>query len=306
MTSLTDKRLVFVTGKGGVGKSTVAMALAVAATRQGRRAIVAEVSSQEQASQIYDRDETGHNEVELDENLFSISIDPDRMTHEYLTDQIPVPGVGEMLHRSKIFSYLAAATPGLSELVTIGKVWELAQSPRRDPENRTYDTVVVDAPATGHGVGFLQTPANFAEIARAGPIHNQAKVLARFLADPEKTGVAIVARPEEMAINETISLERRLADEVGIETDLILMNGMYPRSLSDEETSKLEAVPAGAPDPIRIAVDAALSMERRAADHAAQRQRLAGDAKARIHDLPFFFDPDPGPATIAELAEALA
>src|SRR3954454_8838778 len=192
---LLDKRVVFVTGKGGVGKTTVAVALGLRAAAEGKRTIVCEVSAQENASRIFEHTEIGFHEVEVAENLWSISIDPDESMREYVLLQLKVRAMRDMLFRSRIFNYLAAATPGLKELVTIGKIWELAQLDRKVKSGRKYDLVIVDAPATGHGVGFLQTPRTFASIARVGPIHSQAQQLDRFITDHEHTGTAIVALP---------------------------------------------------------------------------------------------------------------
>src|SRR5213592_1115528 len=187
VSELLDKRLVIVTGKGGVGKSTVALAMGLAAAAEGRRTIVCEVSSQEHTSHVFNRAEVGFHEVEMAENLWAISIDPDEAMREYVLLQLKVRAMRDLLFRSRIFNYLAAATPGLRELVTIGKIWELAQLDRKVKEGRKYDLVVVDAPATGHGIGFLQTPRTFASIARVGPIHSQAQQLARFITDPSLT-----------------------------------------------------------------------------------------------------------------------
>ncbi len=176
---LLDKRLVFVTGKGGVGKTTVSVALGLRAARGGKRTIVCEVASQEHTSRVFGHTEVGFHEVEMGEKLWTISIDPDESMREYVLIQLKVRAMRDMLFRSRIFSYLAAATPGLKELVTIGKIWELAQLDRRVKRGRNYDLVIVDAPATGHGVGFLQTPRTFASIARVGPIRSQAEQLDR-------------------------------------------------------------------------------------------------------------------------------
>ena len=211
---LLDKRLVFVTGKGGVGKSTVSIALGLAAAKRGKRTIVCEVASQENASRVFKKGEVGFHEVQVSENLWAISIDPDESLREYLLLQLKVRAMRDLLVRSRIFNYLAAATPGLKELVTIGKVWELAQPHRKVKKGREYDLVIVDAPATGHGVGFLQTPRTFAGIARVGPMHSQAAELDRYITDHETTGVAIVALPEEMPVNES-AYARAAADRRG-------------------------------------------------------------------------------------------
>ena len=133
----------------------------------------------------------------------------------------------------------AAATPGLKELVTIGKIWELAQLDRKVKKGRKYDLVIVDAPATGHGVGFLQTPRTFANIARVGPIHSQAQRLDSFITDHDQTGTAIVALPEEMPVNESATLERDLRDEVGVAVDRVYLNALYPERFSKDECERL-------------------------------------------------------------------
>jgi len=125
---------------------------------------------------------------------------------EYVLLQLKVKAARDHALSLEALNYLAAATPGLKELVTIGKIWELAQGgDRKVKKGRSYDTVIVDAPATGHGVGFLQTPRTFAAIARVGPIHSQAQTLDAFITDHSQTGVAIVALPEEMPVNESAS-----------------------------------------------------------------------------------------------------
>ena len=169
-----------------------------------------------------------------------------------------------MLVRSRIFNYLAAATPGLKELVTIGKIWELAQPNRKVKKAREYDLVIVDAPATGHGVGFLRTPRTFAGIARVGPVHSQAKALDRFVTDHQTTGVAIVSLPEEMPVNESASLEELLTDQIGMAVDRVYMNALYPERFGKGEASELERALEDAEGPARAAVRAALSEHRRA------------------------------------------
>ena len=144
------------------------------------------------------------------ENLWAISIDPDESPAR--VPAAPAQGPGDARPagpQSRIFNYLAAATPGLKELVTIGKIWELAQPDRKVKKGREYDLVIVDAPATGHGDRLpadarAPSPASPA----SGPIHSQATQLDGFITDHETTGVAIVSLPEEMPVNESASLEQ--------------------------------------------------------------------------------------------------
>jgi anion-transporting ArsA/GET3 family ATPase len=306
VTDLLDKRLVFVTGKGGVGKTTVAMALGLRAAAEGKRTIVCEVSSQENASRMFEHTEVGFHEVEMEENLWSISIDPDESMREYVLLQLKVRAMRDMLFRSRIFNYLAAATPGLKELVTIGKIWELAQLDRKVKKGRKYDLVIVDAPATGHGVGFLQTPRTFANIARVGPIHSQAQRLDSFLTDHEQTGTAIVALPEEMPVNESAALETDLRDEVGVAVDRIYLNGLYPERFSKPETERLLALAEAEDGAVRAAARAAVSEHERARCQRAQVARLRRRVKAPVKTLPFLFEPELGPEAARRLSRRLS
>jgi anion-transporting ArsA/GET3 family ATPase len=300
-----DKRLVFVTGKGGVGKSAVSISLGLAAAAQGKRTIVCEVSSQENASRVFRKGEVGFNEVEVAENLWAISIDPDESLREYLLLQLRVRAMRDLLVRSRIFNYLAAATPGLKELVTIGKVWELAQTDRKVKKGRAYDLVIVDAPATGHGIGFLQTPRTFAGIARVGPMHNQATELDRFITDHEASGVVIVSIPEEMPVNESALLERQLRDEIGIAIDGVYMNAMYPERFDAKEAAKLERVAEITDGAAGAAVRAALSQFRRGRSQHEQLKRLKDMVRTPVKTLPFIFQPRLDVQALQRLAAAL-
>jgi anion-transporting ArsA/GET3 family ATPase len=298
-----DKRLLFVTGKGGVGKSTVALALGLAAARRGKRAIICEIASQEHASRVFHRNEVGYHEVEIADDLFAISIDPDEAMREYVLLQVKVKAMRDLLFRTKIFTYLAAATPGLRELVTIGKIWELALDERKVKRGRPYDLVIVDAPATGHGVGFLETPRTFARIARVGPMHAQANALDSFICNHRRTGVVLVSLPEEMPVNESAQLEERLLDEVGVSVDRVYMNGLYPERFSEEEAARLENATANGS--VGAAIGAATGQYRRALSQRRQLARLRELLTSDVSTLPFVFRPELGMDEISELAELM-
>jgi anion-transporting ArsA/GET3 family ATPase len=306
MRDLLDKRLVIVTGKGGVGKSTVALAIGMAAAEAGKRTIVCEVSAQEGLSRVFHRAEVGFNEVQMADNLWAISIDPDESMREYVLLQLKVRAMRDLLFRSKMFNYLAAATPGLRELVTIGKIWELCQGERKVKGGREYDLVVVDAPATGHGVGFLQTPRTFANIARVGPIRAQAETLDAFITNKKRTGVAIVSLPEEMPVNETAMLEHDLTEKVGASIDRIYMNGLYPERFDDADAERIEGAADDANGAVRLALLEALSERRRQRCQNEQLARLEEMAKAPVTNLPFLFEAELGVEQIRQLAHAVA
>jgi len=301
-----DKKLLFVTGKGGVGKSTTALALGLAGVKRGKRTIVCKVAAQENVSRVFRRAQVGFNEVELSPGLWGISIDPDESMREYLLLQLKVKAMRDLLVRSKLFLYLAQAAPGLRELVTIGKIWELTLPERKVKGTDPYDLVIVDAPATGHGVGFLQTPRTFAEIAKVGPIHSQAATLDSLITDHTQAGAVIVSLPEEMPVNETASLETQLLDDVGIAVDRIFMNALYPERFDDEEAKVLSETLSQTKGPSATAIQAALSEHRRATGQQRQLVRLRELVRTHVDELPFIFKPQLDLGDFNDLAELMS
>jgi anion-transporting ArsA/GET3 family ATPase len=293
MSALFDKRLVFVTGKGGVGKTTVAAALGLAAARAGRRTIVCEVARQERMSRAFHREGIGVHETELAENLWAVSIDPQKAMEEYLEDQIGSRRLAGLLFGNRIFDYFAAATPGMRELTTIGKVWEMAQPQRRRRSDRTYDLAIVDAPASGHGLGMLGTPRTFREAVRVGPIHRQAGVIHEFVTNPKTTGVVAVALPEEMPVNETVELEHRLRSDLDMPIDQVVVNAVLPERFSADESEQIAAANGSHPVVgVRAALRAALSEYAQAKSQRSQLRRLKREAQAPVATLPFLFEAD--------------
>ena len=294
--SLLDKSLVYVTGKGGVGKTTVAAAIGLASAARGRRTIVCEVAHQDRVSRAFAREGVREEtEVELEQGLWAITIDPEAALREWLSGQLGGPTVRLLAH-SHAFQYFVAAAPGAKELVTIGKVWELAQTTRWDRHNpRTYDTVVVDAPASGHGLAMLTTPRTFGEIARVGPIRRQAFKIRDMLADPARTGYVAVALPEEMPVNETLELEDRLHGAVGTRLDAIVVNAVYPERFSKADAERLRTAAENGHRPEAVgALRAALTEYERARSQRTHLRRLRRETQTPVHTLPFLFEPHVG------------
>jgi anion-transporting ArsA/GET3 family ATPase len=315
---LLDKRLLFVTGKGGVGKSTVSIALGLLAARRGLRTIVAELASQERMQSVFRDDAEAppsgaadkfknsrepFRELELAPGLFTISIDPQPAMEEYL--RVKAGAIGQALGSSRLFQAFAMATPGMRELLSIGKVWELAQLNRRTRGGAPYDLVIVDAPATGHGVGLLRTPRTFADIARVGPIAHQGRTIADTIADSEFTGVVAVATPEEMPVNETMTLADELARDK-LPLDLVIVNALYPARFDSSEIGELDGALTKTRSALaRSALRAALSEHARAATQREQRDRLRERVDGRLVELPYLFAEEVGLAQLEVLAGAL-
>jgi anion-transporting ArsA/GET3 family ATPase len=305
MSALLDKRLIFVTGKGGVGKSTVSIALGLVAARTGLRTIVVELSGQERIQQAFEHHDEHFREVELRPKLFTISIDPQHSMEEYL--RIKVGPLGQMIGSSKLFQAFAMATPGMRELLSIGKIWELAQLERRTRGAAPYELVIVDAPATGHGVGILKTPRTFADIARVGPIAHQGRAIADTIADRDFTAVIAVATAEEMPVNETLALRDALTRE-RLELDAVIVNSVYPQRFDAGQIASVQRALRETDSQLaRGALRAAISEHARGATQAEQLARLAEglNMNGRLIELPFVFADHVGGPELDRLADTL-
>jgi anion-transporting ArsA/GET3 family ATPase len=288
---LLDRRLVVVTGKGGVGKTTVAAALGLLSARRGRRTVVCEVAQQERLAGLFGAHGVGHGELELAPGLFAVSVQPERAMHEWLRHQLHSGALAGLLGHSRLFGYLTAAAPGVTELVTVGKLWDLAQDQRRTGGS-PFDTVIVDAPATGHALALLRAPRTYANIARVGPIGRQAGQIDEFLRS-DQTGVLCVALPEEMPVTETVELEQRLAEDLGMQVGHVVANGLLPQRFTADDERRLRGLGDGGSKAARAAVAAALVEHGRARAQQEQLERLRAEVKAPVTTLPYLFEPEP-------------
>lgn len=268
---LMRRRLVFVLGKGGVGKSAVAAALGTAWARRGTRALVIEVGGQHRLSPLFgtrtDRDDEP---VELAPGLFGVSVDVERSTEDYLAAQLKVRPLVDLLTRSKAFHNFTTAAPGLAEMVTLGRIWNLAIDVRDG--RPVWDHLVVDCPATGHGIALIGIAGRVGEMAGEGPIHHQAERIQQVVTHPAATGVAVVARPEELPVSEAAEAVEILRRD-GYPVAAVVLNGVHPAPFSPAEAAPLEEVATSAGAAAAPAASALRSI-RRAAVERTHRRRL--------------------------------
>jgi len=299
--SPTTKRLLLVAGKGGVGRSTITAAVAIGAARSGLRTIVAETAGRTDVPRMLgSRAGDPLVEVELGRGIHHVTIDRRPALEEYLRYEIPGLFGAAMLARSAAFQAFVDAAPGMSDLLTIGKVWELLQQPRHKPHAQEYDVVILDAPASGQLVGLLGAPRTFSAIARVGPVAKQAGTIESTVLDPDAVGVVAVATPEQMAVSETLALQTALGDRFGIELDAVVANRVFPSRFTAADVLALSRAPD---DP---AVRSARWFAARATAQGEQLARLRrGVAPARCITLPFRFEAQLERADVERFADLL-
>jgi hypothetical protein len=298
---LLEHALVYVTGKGGCGKTTVAASLGAAAATAGLRTLVCELSGERSLQDAFGVDPDRRGEIRLRSRLACLSIDPRDALTEWLRAQPGGAVAAPVLSRSAGFAHFVAAAPGAKELVTIGKAVDLTRRAPGTP--RRYELVIVDGPATGHALGMLGAPRSMGEAAPVGPIGRQARQLRDFLAGDSTCYVAVTL-PEELPVREVLELEHQLPETAGHELDLIVVNGLYPDRFTDDEAEQLEVLASrpGAPWALR----AALSHHRHARRHAEQLHRLREHCRTPVLTLPYLYGPRLGPSEYEWLGRELS
>jgi anion-transporting ArsA/GET3 family ATPase len=296
------RELVFVTGKGGVGKTTVAAALALGASADGREAVVCELGAQTRLATTFGRTPpSAGTEIELERGLSSLSIDPDAALAEWITRNVG-RAAAVVLSHSNAFDFLIAAAPGVRELVIMGKAWDLAKPAASDGK-----LVVVDGPSTGHAIALLQAPRTFSHLGRTGPVGRQASEIRDFLADPGRSAIVLVCTPAELPVTETLELAEAVEAVTGRPPDAVIANQVLPDRFDRREIDEIERVLGTCTDPSLHASEPAVRRAwHRAREQADELSRLQEHIAAPVVELPFLFVPALGPEELRALAVPLA
>jgi anion-transporting ArsA/GET3 family ATPase len=308
---LLTRRLLIIVGKGGVGKTTVACAVGLEAARRGRKVLLCEVDGLARAPQLLEAEPGPIGQaVATPAGVAVMAVDGKAALAEYLGMIIPVKRLLQAVFKSDLYQYFVAAAPGLKELMTIGKIWYEAERIDEQTGERRWDHVIVDAPATGHGLQYLRMPAAARDAFESGLVHREAQRLVDLLTDPERTAVSIVTTAEEMPVNETVTMYRTLRDDLAMPTGVLFVNRLHGGGLAVADAEKLERAAAAVRDkPTRQLLDAVAARAREeigwAALNARHRARLAAEVPLPTIELPFLFAEEFGFAELRGLAERL-
>ena len=306
---LLDLRLLFVTGKGGVGKTTVAAGLAQLAAEHGKRVLVCEIEAKGDVTSLFEAPPTDFTPREIAPGVWSMSMDTEASLREYLKLNLRIPVVGRIGPLAKAFDFVATAAPGVREILTVGKpCWEVRES--------HYDLVVVDAPASGHIIGLLAAPQAINDLVKVGLIRGQTDWMLEILSDDRQTGLVAVCTPEEMPVNETLELATRVREETTVRMAAVVVNRVLPELFGQREEEIFEQLRApeaervlseragGSVGPVLEAARLAVTIRRTGSTH---MQRLQAGLPEGLPVLlvPYLFARSFGARTTRQVARAL-
>jgi anion-transporting ArsA/GET3 family ATPase len=303
-----DRRLILVLGKGGVGRSTVAAAIAGQLAAQGKRTLLYETSANDRFGDYFGKPAVGTEPSQLAPNLWAINATPASALAEYGLMILRWKSVYEMVFENRVSKAFLRAIPGLDDYALLGKAWFHTTEEKRGKP--AWDTVVFDMPASGHSVSMLRVPWVIVETVPESPLTRDARTIKKLLCDPAHTAAVVVTLAEEMPVNEAIELEGKLI-ALGIVPQQLLVNQVFPRHfLPGAPVSRvLDALCADpqslAPPLAQVTTHAALSRDRRELNERYLAE-LRRRARTKVDELPMVFAPTLGPAEVKRLGDRIA
>lgn len=300
---LETKRFLIVTGKGGVGKTTVCAAEALALAAKGKRVLVALCNAKERLSGMLGSELIGSEVRAVAPNVWAVNIDPESAVEEYGMMMLKSRALYKLIFHNKYVRTFFRAVPGMHEWAMLGKAWWHTTEQREDGSHK-FDVVILDAPATGHGLDMLRVPKVILDAVPPGILRRDAERAWQMFQDPDVCAVVLVTLPEEMPTSETIELASALKTELRLPIGKIVVNCVLPPLFSKAERAVLEALaPNAGTGPADVALAAARRRAIRERVQAESLHRLGEELPIPPSYLPQLFDDASSPAAIRELAK---
>jgi anion-transporting ArsA/GET3 family ATPase len=287
-----DRRLILVVGKGGVGRSTVAAAIADQCAKRGKKTLLFETNANDRFGTYFDKPPVGTEIAQLAPNLYAVNTNPAAALEEYGLMILKFKSVYEMVFENRVTRAFLRAIPGLDDYALLGKAWYHTTETQRGLP--VWDTVIFDMPASGHSMSMLRIPWVITDTVPEGPLTRDARTVKTLLTDARRTAAVLVTLAEEMPVNEAIELETKLT-ALGIVPQQVICNQIYPTHfpLGSPVTRVLDVLaadPALTTPLAELAQHATLSHDRRALNDRYLLD-LRRRAKSPVHELPMIFAP---------------
>jgi anion-transporting ArsA/GET3 family ATPase len=275
--SVLDRQLHYVCGKGGTGRSVVACALARAFARQGHRTLLAQANAPDSHGPLLELKEPVGSEVrEVERNFAVVDIEPAAAMKEYALMTLKFEAVYRTVFENRLTRAFLRFVPSLSELTIQGKIWFHCEDATG---NDRFDRVVVDCPATGHGIKLLRTAQVIRDASRVGPMAEKTEKMAALVADPARTAVHVVTLPEELPVNESFDLVAEVRRSAVAPLGMAVVNQLLPRLFDERCTAALGYLQQ------RPADDVALAHLFEVAGRRRQREAIEREQRARVDAL---------------------
>lgn len=255
---LLDRRLILVTGKGGVGKTTVSAALALVASRAGKKVVVCEVEGPSAVAPLMGAKAGGHEPRPIGQGVHLAVLSPEEGIRNYLADKIKVPGLIDLVFKQPVVSRFFRAAPAFSEMGVLYAISRLLEETSGGKPK--WDHVIVDLPASGHAVGMLEAPFIGKKIFVTGPVRALCDSIEKILVDHELATCAVVTLPEELPVNEALELSEKLKKR-GLHVEGVIANAVEDGPLDPAEKTLVERLHRARSQPL---LEAALAAARRA------------------------------------------
>ena len=303
-----ERRFQLLTGKGGVGKTTLSIALALALTKRGKRVLHMQLGAHDHLGAVFGRPPVGPEIVELAPLLYAVNTTPADAMREYALLVLRSKVLYKAVFENRVVRRFLRMVPGLPELVMIGKAWYHEQE--RTPEGAPrWDAVIVDAPATGHGLFLLQIPSVITGALHAGMMVEESQKIAALLEDPARAAIHLVTLTEEMPVAETLELREKLARESRVQAGVCLANAVLPTRFSEPDAQLLHdlLVDGGdAPDALRDLLQSGVFRHQRCQLQQAYLERLERGLDLPVVQMPFLFSSQRERRSLEVLASALS